>query len=124
MIWGSKKVLSSSLGQVGFLAGPYKSSSNKNGDEQEVKAVWTRWNLSSYRWLIYRETDLKIHFCVLHASFVSFKLFLSFWNRAKKKEERNQCYSQEEEDLYYITPKYKQVLPSTLVPTDNSKLQP
>ena len=29
MIWGLKKVLSSSLGQVGFLAGPYKSSSNK-----------------------------------------------------------------------------------------------
>ena len=38
--------------------------------------------------------------------------------------ERNQCYSQEEEDLYYITPKYKKVLPSTLAPTDNSKLQP
>ena len=29
MILGSKKVLSSSLGQVGFLADPYKSSSNK-----------------------------------------------------------------------------------------------
>ena len=54
-----------------------------------------------------------------------FKLFLSFWNQAKEKEERNQCYSQQEEVLYYITPKYKyKVLPSTLVPTDNSKLQP
>ena len=36
-----------------------------------------------------------------------FNLFLSFLNQAKKKEERNQCYSQEKEDLYYITPKYK-----------------
>ena len=36
-----------------------------------------------------------------------FKLFLSFWNQAKEKEERNQCYLQQEEVLYYITPKYK-----------------
>ena len=87
-----------------------------------MSAAWTCWNLSSYRWLIYRETDVKIHFWVLHASFVPFKLFLSFLNRAKKKEESNHCYSQEEEDLHYITPKYKQVLPLTLAPTDNSKL--
>ena len=49
MIWGSKKVLSSTSGQVGLLASPRKSSSNKviNGNEQEVSATWTCWDLSS-----------------------------------------------------------------------------
>ena len=44
---------------------------------------------------------------------LSFKLFLSFLNQAKKKKRKqSESYSQEEEVLYYVIPKYKKVLPS------------
>ena len=44
---------------------------------------------------------------------LSYKLFLSFLNHAKKKKRKqSESYSQEEEVLYYVTPKYKKVLPS------------
>ena len=43
----------------------------------------------------------------------SFELFLSFFKPSKEKErKKSESYSQEEEVLYYITPKYKKVLPS------------
>ena len=55
----------------------------------------------------------------------TFKAVLIIFEPSKEKgRKKSECYSQEEEVLYYITPKYKQVLPSTLAPTDNSKLQP
>jgi len=69
-----------------------------------VSAAWTRWNLSSYRWLIYRETDLKIHFCVLHASLLPFKPSLSFLNQAKKKKERNQRVIYKKKKFYITSP--------------------
>ena len=44
---------------------------------------------------------------------LSFKLFLSFFKPSKEKERKHsESYSQEEEVLYYVTPKYKKVLPS------------
>ena len=78
MIWGSKKVLSSTSGQVGFLAGPRKSSSNKviNGNEQEVSATWTCWDLSSDGFkFIGKQTSKYISVYCMHL-LLPFKLFL------------------------------------------------
>ena len=87
-----------------------------------MSAAWTCWNLSSYRWLIYRETDLKIHFRVLHASFVDLlSCSYHFWTEQRKRK-KEISVTHNKKKIYITSPlNTSMVLPLTLAPTDNSK---
>ena len=89
MIWGSKKSYPVVQDKYDFLL--------VHASHPLTKWRWARsaccldpLEFKLWSWLIYRETDLKIHFSVLYASLLPFKPSLSFLNQAKKKKERNQ----------------------------------
>ena len=72
---------------------PLTKSLSEMSKKWVLLAYRTSWNLNSDGWFIGKQTSKYTSVYCMYL-LLPFKLFLPFLNQAKKKEERNQCYSQ------------------------------